>query len=94
MVQVIVQHHVADYDTWYPVFVEHGDVRRKHGATGHAIYRTLADPNDLVIVNEFATREGAEGFMSDPSLPEAMHRAGVNSEPKIWLASAAESKTY
>jgi len=24
MVQVIVQHHVADYDRWLPVYIEHG----------------------------------------------------------------------
>jgi len=94
MVQVIVEHHVADYDTWYPVFVEHGAVRRQHGATGHSIYRTLTDPNDIVVVNEFATREGAEGFMGDPSLPDAMHRAGVDSAPKIWLVSSAETSAY
>lgn len=35
MTKVIVQHHVADYDRWYPVFTEHGDVRRQYGATGH-----------------------------------------------------------
>ena len=94
MVQVIVEHHVADYDAWYPVFIEHGDVRRKHGATGHAVYRTVADPNEVVVVNQFATREGAEGFMTDPSLPDVMHRAGVDSAPKIWLVSEADVTSY
>ena len=35
MAKVIVQHSVADYDTWFAVFTEHGAVRRRHGATGH-----------------------------------------------------------
>lgn len=94
MVKVIVEHHVADYDAWYPVFEDHGAVRRQHGATGHTIYRALGDQNELVVVNEFGSREGAEAFMSDPSLPDVMHRAGVNSEPKVWLMSEAEATAY
>ena len=44
MAKAIVQHHVVDYDRWYPVFTEHEAVRRQHGATGHSIYRAVADP--------------------------------------------------
>jgi len=94
MVKVIVQHHVSDYDRWYPVFTEHGSVRRQHGATGHSIYREATDPNAVVIVNEFATLEGAKAFAQDPSLPEVMQRAGVDGPPQIWMVNEAESKQY
>jgi hypothetical protein len=94
MVKVIVQHHVSDYDRWYPVFTEHGTVRRRHGATGHSIYREATDPNSIVIVNEFATLEGARAFAQDPSLPEVMQRAGVDGAPQIWMVNEAESKRY
>lgn len=82
MTKVIVQHHVADYDRWYPVFTEHEDIRRRHGATGHSISREVADPNTIVIVNEFATLDGARAFMQDPSLPAAMERGGVDGRPQ------------
>ena len=59
MAKVIVQHHVADYDRWFPVFNEHEAARRQHGATGHSIGRDVSDPNTIVIVNDFATVEGA-----------------------------------
>ena len=94
MVKVIVQHHVADYDRWHPVFSEHGDVRRKHGATGHSIHRSVEDPNTIVIVNDFATLDGARAFRSDPSLPAAMERAGVDSAPKVWIVNEAEAVQY
>ena len=94
MVKVIVQHHVADYDRWYPAFTEHGDVRRKHGATGHSISRAVADPNSLVIVNDFATLEGAQAFSVDPSLPVVMQQAGVDSAPQVWIVEEAETKRY
>jgi hypothetical protein len=94
MPKVIVQHHVADYDRWFPVFTEHGDVRRQYGATGHSVNRELADPNSVVIVNDFATLEGARAFSQDPSLPAAMARGGVEGAPQVWIVEEAEAKQY
>lgn len=90
----IVQHHVSDYDTWYPVFGEHGAVRKMHGGSGHTINRAVDDPNSVVVVNEFKTLDGARAFMADPSLKDAMARAGVDSAPQVWLVDEAESVTY
>jgi flagellar basal body rod protein FlgC len=94
MIKVIVQHHVADYDRWYPVFKEHENTRKRHGATGHTIGREVTDPNSIVIVNEFATIEGAQAFSTDPSLPEAMQRGGVDKAPQVWIVDEAEAKRY
>jgi len=94
MVKVIVQHHVADYERWFPVYTEHGDVRRQHGGIGHSVNRGAADPNDLVIVNEFATLAGAQAFATDPSLPEAMDRAGVDSAPLVWIVDESDAARY
>jgi len=94
MTKVIVQHHVADYDRWYPVFTEHEAVRRKHGATGHSISREVTDANSILIVNEFATLDGARAFAQDPSLPQVMQRAGVDGPPQVWIADEVETKRY
>jgi len=94
MTKVIVQHHVADYDRWYPVFTEHEAVRRRHGATAHSINREVADPNTIVIVNDFATLEGAQAFAKDPSLADAMQRGGVDKTPQAWIVDEAEAKRY
>ena len=94
MPKVIVQHHVADYDHWYPAFTEHEAVRRQYGATGHSISRAVADPNTIVIVNDFATLEGAQTFTQDPSLPAVMERAGVDGPPQIWIVDEVESSQY
>jgi hypothetical protein len=94
MAKVIVQHHVADYDRWLPAFIEHGAVRRAHGATGHSVSRGVEDPNMVVVVNDFASVDGARAFMEDPSLPEVMHRAGVDSQPQVWLLTEADTQAY
>ena len=94
MASVIVQHHVVDFEAWKPVFDEHREVRRAHGATGHSLHRGTEDPNTLVIVNEFGTLDGALAFMQDPSLKEAMSRAGVDSEPSVWVVDEVERASY
>lgn len=94
MAKVIVQHQVADYDKWFQVFIEHGDIRRGYGATGHSVTRSAADPNSIVIVNEFATLDGATAFSKDPSLPEVMTRAGVDGPPQVWIVNEADAATY
>ena len=94
MAKVIVQHNVADYDAWLPVYAEHEAVRRSHGATGHSITREVADRNSLVIVNDFATLEGARAFSQDPSLPAAMAKGGVQGHPQVWIVDEAEARAY
>jgi heme-degrading monooxygenase HmoA len=91
---VMVQHTVRDYDAWKAVFDEHGDVRRRHGASGHELYRGDADPNEITIVNHFPSKEHAEAFAADPSLKEAMERGGVISEPRISWAQEVEAVHY
>lgn len=94
MAKVIVRHHVVDYDRWIVVFNEHESVRRANGATGHSISREAADPNTILIVNDFATLEGAKAFSQDPSLPEAMARGGVDGKPQVWITDEAETRAY
>ena len=94
MTRVIVQHRVADYDQWLPVFTEHEAVRRQHGATGHMVNRDVSDPNSIVIVNDFATLDGARAFSQDPTLPEAMARGGVEGHPQVWIVEEADAGQY
>jgi hypothetical protein len=94
MTKVIVQHEVADYDRWLPVFQEHETVRRQHGATGHSVTRDTANPNNIVIVNEFGSLEGARGFATDPSLPAVMAKAGVTGHPQVWIVDESDARRY
>ncbi len=54
----------------------------------------MADPNTIVIANDFATLEGALAFTQDPSLPDAMQRGGVDGAPQVWIVDEAEARHY
>jgi hypothetical protein len=91
---LVVHHRVRDYAAWKPVFDGHESVRVAHGARRHWVYRTPDDANDLVVAVEFGSRDQAEGFLADPSLREAMARAGVEGEPHVHMREEVEAVSY
>src|SRR5262249_18406980 len=86
---LIVEHPVENYDTWRPVFDEHGTSRLAHGCQSERVYRAVDDPNATIVVMEYPSREDAEAFLADPSLREAMGRAGVLAPPTITFGERA-----
>jgi hypothetical protein len=91
---LVVHHRVRDYAAWKQVFDGHEAVRVAHGARRHWVYRAPDDVNDLVVATEFGSREQAEAFLADPSLREAMGRAGIEGEPHVHLREEMEAVTY
>ena len=93
-VTVVVHHRVRDFAVWKPVFDEHEDARRAHGALGHRIYQTAGDPNGVVIHNDFPSEAAGRAFLDDPSLPAAMERGGVEGTPGTGFIACSERKVY
>jgi len=91
---VAVRHPVADFEKWKLVFDEHRANRESHNALGHMLLLANDEPDTQLIINEFATRGDAEAFANDPSLPEAMARAGVSGPPRIEFYELAEEVRY
>ncbi len=58
------------------------------------MYRDRHDPLRVIVHNDFPSEEAARGFTEDPSLVEAMERAGVQGEPGISFIDAIERKVY
>lgn len=83
MTTMIVQHNVTNFDVWKPIFDEHGATRATHGCESVDIYRGAEDPNAITILMTYPSLDAAKAFASDPSLEEAMQRAGVTGPPSI-----------
>ena len=88
---LLVRHTVESYDAWKPVFDGHEVNRRSRGASGH---RVLHDGNQVTLLIDFPDRASAEGFASDPALPEVMSKAGVVGAPEIALLEPSEQLSY
>ncbi len=94
MVTLVVHHMVRDFDAWKAVFDEHEGTRRSHGEIEHRVYRDIHQHNRVVVHNDFPSEEAARGFLEDPSLRDAMSRAGVEGEPGMSFIEMAERKVY
>lgn len=88
---LIVEHSVQDYEAWRPVFDDHVTSRNEHGCTGERVYRAADDPNMICIVMSYPSREHAHAFIADPTLQEAMGRAGVTAAPVVHIADHQEA---
>ena len=89
-----VAHRVADFDSWKPVFDEHGSSRKAHGAIGHRVLRRSDESNIVMVLTEFGHRSQAEEFLADSSLLAAMDRAGVEGETEITFWEVADEVDY
>ncbi|MBV8159395.1 MAG: cyclase [Acidimicrobiia bacterium] len=83
MATVAVRQTVSDYDAWKVVYDEHGTNRKEHGCTGDKILRDETDPTEVLVLTHWPSMKNAHEFASDPSLREAMSRAGVGGAPRI-----------
>ena len=86
-----VRQDVEDYEGWKPAFHGHELTRRQHGATGH---RVLREGNSLTVLVDFPDEESAQGFISDPTLREAMAKGGVIGAPSVEIVSSVEEVHY
>lgn len=83
MATVAVRHRVSDYDAWKVVYDEHGTNRNEHGCTGDQILRDGADPSEVLVLTHWPSMTNAQEWAADPSLGEAMSRAGIVGAPRI-----------
>ena len=85
MEHIFMQHQVADYDVWRPIFDADSSNRATAGVTDIAVLRDVADPNSIWTVYD-ADPALIEPMMSDPTRAEQMQAAGVISEPQVGVA--------
>ena len=85
MPSLLIRHHVADYPAWKAVFDEHEPARRANGSQGGWLFRSAADPNEVLLLLAWDDLERARLFVDSDELREAMARAGVTDRPDIWF---------
>jgi quinol monooxygenase YgiN len=86
MVRSFIRHRVRDYDAWRQVYDNFGDAQREGGVRAEAVFRSLDDPNDVIVTHDFDDAASAQAFFDSAELRDAMQRAGVDGEPTVWLA--------
>ena len=84
-VTAVIQHPVADYDTWRQVYDALLPKREAAGMLSARVLQAPDDPNTIILIQEFETLEGAQALFSSPDLKAAMQSAGVTAPPVISI---------
>ena len=62
---------------------------KKMGVTGHAVFWSVDDPNNVTVWDDFSMPQSAKDFVSRSWLKEVMGKAGVKGAPQIWFVNQA-----
>jgi hypothetical protein len=74
---LVARFRAPDYARLRRAFDDIQPLRERHGARGHRILRLADDPQDYMVIIEFASFGGAKVFTEDPLLLRAIDAAGV-----------------
>ena len=80
---VYIQHGVADFDAWLPVYDAFGDERDAAGVVAMWVYRDLDDPSIVHALHGASDVAALEAFTQMPELASGMQEAGVVGEPRF-----------
>ena len=76
-ISLVVRFRAPDYARMKRAFDDLQALRERHGAQGHRILRLADDPQDYLVIIEFASLGGAQGFRVEPLLLRAIDAAGI-----------------
>ncbi len=85
MPNIFLQHRVADYDAWRPIY--DADIERRSAAQLQEIgvFRKAGDENLVLLVWSTDNTEGFKAMLTSEELKAKMQEAGVVSEPEVWI---------
>lgn len=86
MATLFVRHKVKDFGAWKTAYDAFDAERKTMGVTGHGVYQTDGDPNDVTVYHHFDNMDKAKSFAGSSRLKEVMANAGVSGSPDLWFA--------
>lgn len=90
MAAVLMNHRVANFDTWVKVFEEHSALRKQAGSSGSVVWQAADDPNNVFVLVKGVELDNAKAFTQSEDLKQAMQRAGVISQPVVTFLDDAQ----
>ena len=76
MVYVLAKLKVENYETWKTFFDKRSDTRKESGAKEAHLFRNSDDPNEVLILFIWDTKENARKYMESENLRKYLKNAG------------------
>jgi hypothetical protein len=87
---LIVRHEVRDYAVWKRGFDGHAEARKRAGIVGHAVNRSVRNPQLVVIYLQAESLEALRAFAGTADLKQVMQTAGVIGAPELSFVQGGE----
>ncbi len=94
MATLMIRHKVEDYAKWKAVYDDVVSLRKDSGNKGARLLRSADNPNEIVLLNEFADMDKARQFAQSEDLKQAMQKAGVSDHPDMYFLDEVESTPF
>ncbi len=91
MIILHIPHAVPDYEIWKRAFDKDPVDRKAAGVRRYHIYRSVSDPNFVVIDLEFDDVAAAEGLLGKLRKLWAGPAGDVMRDPQAWIVETVET---
>jgi hypothetical protein len=78
---LVIQHKVANYAKWKPVYESHDSTGRSHGLTNYILGRGMNDSNMVVVMLKMDDVNKAKELTGSQGMKQRMQKAGVVGKP-------------
>ncbi len=85
MVYVLTKLKVENYETWKTFFDKRSDTREESGAKEAHLFRNSDDPNEVLILFIWDTKENARKYMESETVREYLKNAGAEIKDVTYL---------
>ena len=85
MVYVLAKLKVENYNTWKIFFDKRSDTREESGAKEAHLFRNSDDPNEVLILFIWDTKEKAYKYMESENLRKYLENAGAEIKDITYL---------
>lgn len=86
----IATHPVKDFETWKAAFDYGLEMRQAAGELSAVVLRGGDDPNQVTVINTWASLEQANALLNNPDMKPMMESAGVLEFPTIIMGNSVE----
>jgi quinol monooxygenase YgiN len=90
---LIIRHEVRDYAAWKRAFDGHANARGTAGVIGHAVSRSVRNPDVVVIYLQAESLEALRAFAAAPDVKAVMAAAGVVGAPDLSFVHGGQWQT-
>lgn len=67
---LILRRRLKDFDSWKKIATEKVSLRAEHGSRGATVYRSAANPNDVIVVFDWDETKPYQAYFNRPDVSQ------------------------